>query len=70
MDKKVIVSYREYIDSLNRCVSSLHKLPSSPQVVEDIFTALLLQATLEYNCVVSNFLKNEEYEKKEKKNAR
>lgn len=70
MDKKVIVSYREYINSLNRCVSCLHDLPSYPPIVEDIFTALLLQASLEFNCLPSNFLKENTNEKKEKKNAR
>ena len=70
MDKKVIVSYREYINSLNRCVSCLHKLPSHPSVVEDIFTALLLQASFEYSSISANSLNEKDYEKKEKKNAR
>lgn len=70
MDKKVIVCYREYINSLNHCVSCLHKLPSHPQIVDDIFTALLLQASLEYSCISANLLKDMVYEKKEKKNAR
>ena len=56
MDKKVIVSYREYIDSLSSCINSLHKLPSHPQIVDDIFTALLLNATLEYSCVSAKLL--------------
>lgn len=70
MDKKEIVSYREYIISLNRCVSCLHKLPSHPTIVDDIFTALILQATLEYSCISAKLLNEQKYEKKEKKNAR
>lgn len=70
MEKKLIVSYREYISSLNRCVSCLHKLPAHPQIVDDIFTSLLLQASLEYSSISANLLNEKNYEKKEKKNAR
>lgn len=70
MDKKVIVSYREYIHSLNRCVSCLHNLPSYPTIVDDFFTALLLQASLEYSCISAKLINEKDYEKKEKKNAR
>lgn len=71
MDKKEIVSYREYIDSLNRCVSCLHGLPSHPKIVDDIFAALILQASLEYSYICAKLLNEEKYEKKKKKkNAR
>ena len=68
MDKKEI--YRDYINSLSSCISLLHKMPSHPQIVDDIFRALLLQAQFEYNykfCTVSN---EKKHEKEEKKNAR
>lgn len=70
MNKKPIVSYREYIRSLSVCINSLHQLPSYPNVVDEIFTALLFQATLEYNRICSSLLKENIHEKKEKKNAR
>lgn len=70
MEKNVVSSYREYINSLTHCVSCLRNLPSYPQIVEDIFTALILQASLEYNRLPSNLFKLNKNEKKEKKNAR
>lgn len=70
MEKNVVSCYREYIDSLNHCVRCLRDLPSYPQIVEDFFTALLLQASLEYNRLPSNLFKVNKNEKKEKKNAR
>ena len=70
MDIKTVNNQRRYLKDLTRCVRSLKKLDNRPKVVDDIYEALLLQASLDYQYFVGLYTKEKRHEKKEKENAR
>ena len=70
MEIKTVNNQRRYLKDLTRCVRSLKNLENRPKVVDEIFEALLLQATLDYQYFVGLYIKEKRNEKKEKKNER
>lgn len=60
---------RRYLMRLQRCVEAFEALENRPKMVIDFFEALLLQANLDYQHLLSIYLKEKSNEKKEKKNA-
>lgn len=62
---------RRYLNRLQRCVAAFDALQNRPKLAIDFFEALLLQANLDYQHLLSIYLKEKNNEtKKKKENAR